>query len=134
MDGRKVGRIKRMAARIGAQRELGVARWGALWSWERSAFGLPRTLVSFLLLFAFGMMLISLVGDQGFAAYWMLRAERETLRLDVKTLEARERALVQEIEALRADPAYIEQVARRELGFVKPGEVIVQLPAQKRKR
>ena len=134
MDGRKVGRIKRIAARIGARRDLSMARLGLLWSWERSAFGLPRALLSFLLLFAFGMMLISLVGDQGLAAYWMLRAERESLQQDVKALEARERELLLEIEALRGDPAYIEQVARRELGFVKPGEVIVQLPDEKRER
>jgi cell division protein FtsB len=134
MDRRKAGLIGRIAARIGAERERGLPRFSALWSWERSAFGLPRALLSFLVLFALGMLLISLVGNQGLIAYSMLRAERQTLQQDVEALHARELALAREIEALRGSPAYIEQVARRKLGFVKPGEIVVQLPEEPRER
>jgi cell division protein FtsB len=114
--------------RLPAFRDALAARLSALGSWERSALGLPRVLWSFLAVFLLGIVLVSLVGDQGLVAYWMLRAEREALRREVAELESRERALLREIEALRSDPSYIEQVARRELGFIKPGEIVVQLP------
>jgi cell division protein FtsB len=100
----------------------------SLWSWEPTAWGIPRGLAAFLVLFALGMTAVSLVGDQGLVAYWLLRSEEADLRTSVSQLEAREAQLLREIDALRTDPGYIEQVARQQLGFVKPGEVVVQLP------
>ncbi len=35
------------------------------------------------------------------------------------------------LEALRNDPAYIEHLARRRLGLVKPDEIVLQLPRRK---
>jgi cell division protein FtsB len=96
--------------------------------------GLPRGLAPFLLVFAAGMLIVSLLGDQGLVAYWMLRAEEEALRRNLVRLEAREAELLLEIEALRTNPAYIEQVARRELGFVRPEEILVQLPPREGER
>jgi cell division protein FtsB len=127
-------RLHRLWARLRG-RGAGLAEaLGAIWDWAPTAWGLPRGLALFLLVFALGMLAISLVGDQGLIAYWMLRSEEAALRSDVTRLEAREAELVREIEALRSDPAYIEQVARRQLGFVRPGEVIVQLPAPREER
>src|SRR5262245_55290337 len=58
------------------------------------------------------------------------------LRRDLAALRARNRALgaendrlARQAEALRSDPAAIERVARAELGWVKPGEIVVELPA-----
>ena len=89
---------------------------------------LPRFFLLFLLLFGVGMILISLVGDQGLIAYQGLRGEAQALRADVTRLEARRRELAQQIEALHNDPDYIAQLARRQLGLVKPGEVVLPLP------
>ena len=102
-------RLGRISERVRRERTRALLRLRTLWSWERSAFGLPRALVSFLVLFVAGMALVSLVGDQGLVAYWMLRAEREQLKQDVQAHQTRERALLREIEALRSDPSYIEQ-------------------------
>jgi len=88
----------------------------------------PRAFLVFLLLFGCGMILISLVGDQGFIAYLGLQREATALRRDIQALETRQVRLQQEIRALREDPAYIELLARQELGLVRPGEVVIQLP------
>jgi len=36
--------------------------------------------------------------------------------------------LTAEVERLRTDPEYIEQIAREKLGLVKPGERVYKLP------
>lgn len=90
---------------------------------------LPRAFLLFLLLFGTGMILISLIGDQGLIAYYRLRTEAAQLREDVERLEKRRTFLGHEIRALLGDPRYIEHLARRDLGLVKKGEIVVQLPA-----
>jgi cell division protein FtsB len=112
---------------------------GATGAWQRlqawlaepdtlAAGHLPRFFLLFLLLFGVGMILISLVGDQGLIAYYGLRREARTLRSDVTALEAQRVELTRQIEALRDDPEYIAALARRRLGLVKPGETVLQLP------
>ena len=95
---------------------------------SRSAGQLPHFFLLFLLLFGVGMILISLVGDQGLIAYTGLRREASALRADVQRLEARRVLLTRRIEALRSDPDYIAVLARKRLGLVKPGETVLQLP------
>jgi cell division protein FtsB len=75
-----------------------------------------------------------LVGERGLLA--MLRARREYDELSATI--ARQRAdnarLRDEARRLREDPSAIEEVARRELGLIKPGEkvfIIKDLPPAK---
>jgi cell division protein FtsB len=94
---------------------------------------LPRFFVLFLLLFALGMVLISLVGDQGLIAYYGLQREAAHLRREVGVLEQRRVTLIQQIEALRSDPEYIAHLARQRLGLIKAGETVLQLPRAERR-
>jgi cell division protein FtsB len=107
--------------------------WQRLQAWLADADSvasgnLPRFFLLFLLLFGVGMILISLVGDQGLIAYYGLRREAGSLRADVQALQARRTELAQEVRALRSDPDYIALLARKRLGLVKPGETVLQLP------
>jgi cell division protein FtsB len=65
-----------------------------------------------------------LVGDRGLLA--MLRARQEYD--DLAATIARERAdnarLREEARRLREDPTAIEEIARRELGLIRPGETV----------
>src|SRR3954464_5183431 len=56
-----------------------------------------------------------------------LRRDLASLRAHNRELLAENERLAREAEALRSDPAAIERVARAELGWVKPGELIVDL-------
>jgi cell division protein FtsB len=56
-----------------------------------------------------------------------LRRDLTTLHAHNQELSAENERLAREAEALRADPAAIERVARDELGWVRAGEVVVDL-------
>lgn len=64
----------------------------------------------------------ALVGERGLVD--RLKADREAQALEVQVLQARvENArLREEARRLREDPVALEELARREFGFLKPGE------------
>ena len=98
------------------------------WPSVSAGLALPRGIWIFLAVFAAGMALVSLVGDQGLIAYRELRSEADRLRVHVVQMEARKSDLVRVIKSLHEDPDYIEQVARQKLGLVRPGELVLQIP------
>ena len=69
---------------------------------------------------------LALFGDKGVLR--ALQANREKLELEaqVKTLETSNAELRREIEALRNDRRTIENLARKELGMVRDGELVYQ--------
>lgn len=84
-----------------------------------------RKIVRWLLLFVASMIVLDgLAGERGLLA--MLRARHEYDRLSAAI--ARQRAenvrLRDEARRLKEDPAAIEEIARRELGLIKPGEKV----------
>jgi len=56
-----------------------------------------------------------------------LRRDLTTLHAHNQDLAAENQRLAREAEALRDDPAAIERVARDELGWVRAGEVVVDM-------
>ncbi|MES1209346.1 MAG: septum formation initiator family protein [Pseudomonadota bacterium] len=56
-----------------------------------------------------------------------LARDLKTLRARNQELAAENDRLAREAEALRNDPGAIERVARSDLGWVKPGEIVVDL-------
>jgi cell division protein FtsB len=63
----------------------------------------------------------------GLARTLALRRDLAALRARNQELRAENERLGREAEALRSDPAAVERVARAELGWVKPDEVVVDL-------
>lgn len=63
----------------------------------------------------------------GLARTLQLRRDLAVLRVRNAELRGENRRLGREAEALRSDPDAIERVARAELGWVRPGDVIVDL-------
>ena len=51
-----------------------------------------------------------------------MKREMESLERDLVTLRARTDELTKTVDRLRTDPAYIEKLAREELGYVREGE------------
>jgi cell division protein FtsB len=56
-----------------------------------------------------------------------LARDLKSLRARNQDLAAENDRLAREAEALRNDPSAIERVARSDLGWVKPGEIVVDL-------
>ena len=82
-----------------------------------------RRALQYFLLFVGSVLIIdALVGEKGLLAMMQARAQHDELEqslADVRTDNAR---LREAGRRLREDPDAIEEVARRELGLIKPGE------------
>jgi cell division protein FtsB len=66
----------------------------------------------------------ALVGDQGLVAMLHARRQYEQLAADVARQRAENARLAEEARRLRDDPTAIEEVARRDLGLIRPGEKV----------
>ena len=64
----------------------------------------------------------SLVGDKGLLAIIEARQEYRRLEQALAVARAENARLREEARRLREDPAAIEEIARRDLGLMKPGE------------
>ena len=60
-----------------------------------------------------------------------LKAEEGAVGMRIATLKSENGRLIQESKRLREDPAYLEEVARKELGFARPGETVVKFRSAK---
>jgi cell division protein FtsB len=70
-----------------------------------------------------------LYARSGLARTLAARRDLATLRVRNRELAAENDRLARAAAALRDDPTAVERVARAELGWVKPGEMIVELGA-----
>jgi cell division protein FtsB len=62
------------------------------------------------------------VGDKGLLAMMDARERHRLLEASLAEARAENARLREEARRLREDPAAIEEIARRELGFMRPGE------------
>jgi len=72
-------------------------------------------------------------GPYGFLKYY--RVARELKQIEIKNEELRQanNELQHEINRLKKDPAYLEEVARQQYGFIRKNEVIYDFPEKKKK-
>ncbi len=63
-----------------------------------------------------------LVGEAGLIARFRASGERARLEAEVDTLRRQNDALREAVRLLREDPRTIEDIARRDLGMLTPGE------------
>jgi cell division protein FtsB len=78
-------------------------------------------------------LILAVVGDRGLLALRAARRDQDALSARVTALRSENLALQRRIRRLREDPAAIEELARRELGLIKPGEIVFTIrenPAQ----
>jgi cell division protein FtsB len=77
-------------------------------------------------LFAIGCLLLldALIGERGVVTTWRARAVFEKQQDDLRDAYVEGQRLEDELQRLTDDPATIEEVARRDLGLMKPNEKI----------
>lgn len=66
----------------------------------------------------------ALFGQKGLAKLLALEIQRRALQAEVARLQEEKEALEEEVRRIRGDPLYLERLARRELGMVRPGEIL----------
>ena len=64
----------------------------------------------------------ALVGDKGLLAMIQARQQYRTLERSLAEVRSENARLRDEARRLREDPSAVEDLARRELGLIKPGE------------
>jgi len=76
---------------------------------------------------------LSLHSYQGLQQIQSLAKKRELLIRDNQDLNRKNQAMYREINRLKQDPLYLEEVARKEFGLVRPDEIIFFLGEENQK-
>ena len=82
---------------------------------------IPAAIILFILFF-------TVFGERGVLRIYRLSQEKEEIQKKVDQIRAENEKLKREIEALKSDRRYLESIARKEFGLVRPNEVIYQFP------
>jgi cell division protein FtsB len=83
-------------------------------------FGLAAVVLVVLALTVYGTRAVLRVSEMG--------REMDAMERDLVTLRARTEDLTRTVDRLRNDPAYIEKLAREDLGYVREGETVLKFP------
>jgi cell division protein FtsB len=84
-----------------------------------------RRIVQWLLIFVASLIVVDgLVGDRGLLAMIRARQDYDQLSAVIARQRAANARLRDEARRLTDDPSAIEEVARRELGLIRPGEKV----------
>ena len=77
--------------------------------------------------------ILTFFGEKGI--FHLFRLQKEVARIREKSirLEEENQKLKEEVKRLQTDKRYIEEIARKELGMVKEGEIIYQFDDKKTK-
>ena len=67
-------------------------------------------------------------GGQSLGRLWNMKREVDGLEREIAALRAETDRVSASVTRLRSDPDSIEQIAREELGLIRPGERILKLP------
>ncbi|MBI3030897.1 MAG: septum formation initiator family protein [Candidatus Rokubacteria bacterium] len=71
-------------------------------------------------------------GGAGAVRVWQLKQEVDALEREIHVLRAKADRLNRTVDRLREDPALVEQIAREDLGMVRPGEKVLKFPEENR--
>jgi cell division protein FtsB len=91
-----------------------------------------KRVVLLLMLFFFLVLgLLTFWGDKGILH--LLRLQKELVRIKEtnKNIEEENRKLREQVKRLQNEKQYIEEIARKELGMVKEGEILYQFDSPK---
>ena len=74
------------------------------------------------------MLLLATFNDKGALQVHAQANKLSAIEAEIQNLEAENKRLSSEIQALNSDPTTIERFAREELKLVKPGEIVIVTP------
>lgn len=89
---------------------------------NRRIYLIPACCLTFILFF-------TVFGERGLLRIYEMRQEKKRIDAKVADLRIENDKLRVEIAALHNDRYYLERIARKDLGLVKPNEVIYQFPS-----
>jgi len=78
--------------------------------------------------------LLTFLGDKGILHLLRLQKELARIREANTKIEEENQKLKEEVRRLQSEKRYIEEIARRELGMVKEGEIIYQFDSSAKEK
>jgi cell division protein FtsB len=91
---------------------------------NKRIYFIPAGIILFILYF-------TVFGERGLLRIHHLTQEKKQIEERVVALQAENEQLKREIEALKSDRRYLESIARKDFGLVRPNEIIYQFPNKK---
>ena len=85
-----------------------------------------NVLLSISVLLLLGLFFFIIISEHGLADLRYIKKERDRLMEENKKLTATNETISVEIHRLKHDPAYIERIARQELGMIGKDEIILK--------
>jgi cell division protein FtsB len=110
--------------------EAVAARWveytRPVWSWFALEWRRLGTAAAVMLIV--GVLMHAMFGANGMVMYRQKRAEMQALQSEVERLQKENNQHLDQIKALKTDPAAIEKEAREQLHYTRQGEVVYVAP------
>ncbi|RLC03890.1 MAG: hypothetical protein DRH90_10145 [Deltaproteobacteria bacterium] len=85
-----------------------------------------KILLSIVILVLFSLLLFIMFSDNGLADLFKLKSDKDRLLQENTRLKRGNLIMYRTIERLKNDPEYIESIARKELGMIRKGEIILK--------
>jgi cell division protein FtsB len=96
-----------------------------------SRYSLKKKALMAIAVLAFFYLLASFIfGEMGLIKYYRMKAQYNSLTKDITTLKQDNARLFREVHALKADPDYMEILARDKLGLAREGEIVYYYDTQ----
>lgn len=97
--------------------------------------GLKKNIMLVLAIMTMCLMLLFIVfGENGLTDLYKLKMKKDNLSKKSDELKKENLSLYREIERLKNDPGYVEDVARKELGVIGKDEVIIKIKKERSKK
>lgn len=90
-------------------------------------------LLAFAIMILFWLLMFIIFSENGLADLKQLKTERDILLKKNDELIRKNLSLYREIERLKNDPEYVENVARKELGVIGKDEVVIKVKKGRKK-
>ncbi|AJE03073.1 FtsB family cell division protein [Geobacter pickeringii] len=89
---------------------------------RKRMYAIPAACILFILYF-------TVFGERGLLRIYHLSREREQIQERFGEIKAENDKFKREIEALKTDRRYLESIARKDFGLVRPNEMVYQFPS-----
>jgi cell division protein FtsB len=84
-------------------------------------------LFALVIIVLFSLLIFTIFGENGLSDLYRIKTERDILLKKNDKLIRENLSLYREIERLKNDPEYVENVARNELGVIGKDEVVIKV-------
>jgi len=91
-------------------------------------------ILSLIILILFSMFLLIIFGDNGFVDFVLIKGEKDSLVEKNEKLNQENLVMYREIDRLKNDPKFVENMVRQELGVIGKNEIIFKTDKKQNKK